>query len=227
MGTPAPVAKEAVVAQEGAAASDVTTTVVEETAPAEGTAPVEEGSLLSGDLPEAEKPEEKTDEKPEEKVEEVEKDEVPEAYEFVLPEGQELDAGMTDSFKTVAKELGLGQKAAQKLVDMVASHAQKAVEAQKVQEAATVSNWKKEILADPKHAENISNAKLTLQKFSTPEFKALTDGWLGSHPAVVKFLANIGSHLREADFVSDAPAGSSGGKDSLGAVLYPNMKRKK
>ena len=223
-----PVQAEGVVAQEGAAPNDGTPVV-----PVEGTTPVvpevkepekPELSLLAGETP-AEKPVEET--KPEDKTEEVEKDEVPENYEFVLPEGQELDTGMTDAFKVVAKEMGLGQKAAQKLVDMVAEQAQKAVESQRKLEAETIAGFKKEILSDPKHVEMISNAKLTLQKFSNPEFTKLTEGWLGSHPAVVRFLSNIGSHLREADMIPSAPSGLSGGKESLGNVLYPNMKRKK
>lgn len=181
-----------------------------------------EVSLLAGDVPEA-----KAEEKPAEP--EVEKDEVPANYEFNIAEGQELDGAMVEAFKPLAKELGLGQKAAQKLVDMVASHAQKAFEAQKKQEAETIAGFKKQILDDPKHVEMLSNAKLTINKFGAGnvELKQLTDGWLGNHPAFVKFLANIGSHLREADMIPGAPAGSSGGGESLGSKLYPDMPRKK
>lgn len=181
-----------------------------------------EVSLLAGDVPEA-----KVEEKPAEP--EAEKDEVPENYEFAIAEGQELDSEMVDAFKPLAKELGLGQKAAQKLVDMVAAHAQKAFEAQKKQEAETIAGFKKAILDDPKHVEMLSNAKLTINKFGegNAELKQLTDGWLGNHPGFVKFLANIGSHLREADMIQGAPAGSSGSGETLGSRLYPDMPRKK
>jgi len=193
----------------------------------------EEGSLLNSETPKApEVKEPEADAKAEVKEEakaDVEKDEVPEAYEFKLPEGQELDANMIEAFKPLAKEFNLGQKAAQKLVDMVASHAGKAVEAQKKLEAETIAGFKKSIHDDPKHVEIISDAKLAVSKFGmdNAEFKQLTEGWIGSHPGFVRFLANIGSHLREADMIPGSTAGTSGGKGSLGSLLYPDMNKKK
>lgn len=153
-------------------------------------------------------------------------DPVPEEYEFNVPEGTELDPGMVEAFKPLAKELSLGSNAAQKLVDLVATHTQKAVDAQREQEAKMISEWKSQITSDPNHKEVIASAKLTVQKFGNdnPEFKKLTESWLGSHPGFVKFLAQVGNHLKEADM----PQGTvgSGGEGSLGSILYPNMNKK-
>ena len=176
--------------------------------------PEKSESLLSGDDKE-EKPEESDDP-------------VPEEYQFEAPEGTDLDEGMVESFKPLAKELGLGQKAAQKLVDMVAKKTQEATEHQQQQEAKMIAEWQKEITSDPSHKELLSNAKLTVSKFGAdnPEFEKLTKSWLGSHPGFVKFLASIGTHLKEADMDSGSAAAKSGDQ-SLGSILYPNMGKKK
>jgi len=147
-------------------------------------------------------------------------------YDFKVPEGTELDTALVESFKPLAAELKMSNADAQKLVDLVASHTQKAVDEMREKEAALVSGWKKEILADPEHKTHIANAKLTLQKFGAenPELKKLTDSWLGSHPGFVKFLAQIGSHLKEANM--DSGAVGQGGDQSLGSILYPSMNKK-
>jgi len=159
-----------------------------------------------------------------------EKDEVPEGdYELKFEEGMELDAGLLDSFKSLAKELKLGNKAAQKLVDMVASHAQKALKEQRNKELETIAGFKKEILADPKHKELINDAQAAVRKFAGDNemFKELTKSWVGNHPGFVRFLASIGSHLREADMVSGSASGEGGQKQDLGSILYPDMAKKK
>lgn len=171
----------------------------------------DESSLLAAE-------EEATSDTPEEEAAPIE-------YDFSVPEGMELDAELVESFKPLAAELKMSNADAQKLVDLVASHTQKAVDSMREQEANMVAGWKKEILADPEHKTHIANAKLTLQKFGSEnaELKKLTDSWLGSHPGFVKFLAQIGSHLREADM--DSGSVGQGGNQSLGSILYPTMKK--
>jgi hypothetical protein len=153
---------------------------------------------------------------------------VPENYEFVAPEGVELDSQMIEAFKPLAKELSLSQEAAQKLVDLVASKSQEAMDAQRKQEAQMISDWQKEITSDPGHKQMLVAAKLTVSKFGkdNPEFEKLTKSWLGSHPGFVKFLASIGTHLQEANMDTSAVGGNSGGQ-SLGSILYPDMGKKK
>ena len=164
----------------------------------------------------------------ESKKETEQESEAPETYEFVAPEGVELDANMIESFKPLAKELNLSQEKAQKLVDLVATKSQEAADAQRKQEAQMISDWQKEITSDPGHKEMLSAAKLTVSKFGkdNPEFETLTKSWLGSHPGFVKFLASIGTHLKEADMDPSA-VGGSGGNQTLGSILYPDMGKKK
>src|SRR5262245_60440079 len=45
----------------------------------------------------------------------------PEKYEFKAPEGVTLDTGLVNDFTPLAKELGMSQDAAQKVVDLYAS----------------------------------------------------------------------------------------------------------
>ena len=196
------------------------------TKPTEGTEPKVEAPAETKEEAPEEKKEADSLLSEEEKTEEKDDDPVPDEYEFKVPEGTELDSTMVESFKPLAKELGLGNTAAQKLVDLVATHTQRAVDAQREQEVKMISEWKSQITSDPNHKEVIASAKLTVQKFGNdnPEFKKLTDSWLGSHPGFVKFLAQIGNHLKEADM----PQGTigSGGEGSLGSILYPNMNKK-
>jgi len=193
----------------------------------EAKAPVAETSLLDSDDSEPEKTEEQ---KPAEKTEEeAGEDPVPEAYEFTAPEGLPLDEGLTAAFAEAAKGLKLGQKAAQKIVDVATQHAQKALDAQRKAEVDLISGWKNEITSDPNHKQLLADAKLARQHFGAENegFMELTKQWVGNHPGVIKFLAKIGSQLREAGMDPGANPGQSGQGKTLGETWYPSLNKKK
>ena len=137
----------------------------------------------------------------------------PESYTFTAPEGHELDSATADAFAGVAKELGLTQDAAQKVVDKMAPHlAQRQAE----QIKAVHEQWREQSTADKefggdKLAENLGLAKKAMDTFASPELKALMNQTgLGNHPEVIRMFVKAGKAISEDSFVAgkDAPPAS-------------------
>ncbi|MEI6083989.1 MAG: hypothetical protein WCS70_06775 [Verrucomicrobiota bacterium] len=149
-------------------------------------------------------------------------DAIPEKYEFKLPEGVKLDETLNGKFAAQAKELGLNQAKAQKLVDLYVEQQGSLATAQEQHLATMRDGWRKELLADPKSAELLGEAKKALSLASTEE-KALFEGtWLGDHPAAVRFLAKVGRLLKEAPVIEGNATGK-GSSVSVAKSLYPNQ----
>ncbi len=149
----------------------------------------------------------------------------PETYEdFNLPEGVELNEGLLEKAGPMFKDLDLTQEQAQKLVDFQAElseqNEQGIVEAFNKQ----VETWQTESKNDKefggeKFDENLATAKLTMEKFGTPEFsKLMDDHAVSNHPEMIRFMWNIGKLLKE-----DVPGGLGGAlsmKKDRAEVLY-------
>lgn len=121
----------------------------------------------------------------------------PEAYtDFTLPEGVQTDAAAMDAFKATAKELGLTQEDAQKLVTMQAQ-----------QVATQVTGWQEATKADKeiggdKLPENLATAKRALEAFGSPELTAMLDRTgLGYHPEVIRAFYRVGQAISQDGFV--------------------------
>ncbi|WP_145548541.1 peptidase [Yersinia massiliensis] len=150
----------------------------------------------------------------------------PEKYEFKAPEeGQDLDAEALATFEPVARELGLSQEQAQKLVDIygkdiVPKLQQKQAEAWQKQ----TEQWGNDVKADKeiggdKLTANIGMAQKALDQFGTPELRTyLEQTGLGNHPDLVRFCVKIGKSMGEDSMVM----ASSGGQRSAAEVLYGN-----
>lgn len=186
-----------------------------------------EGSILNGEQPKTE--EVKSEEgKPqgEEPTKTEVKPEVPEKYEFKAPEGMTLDEAAVQAFEPVAKELGLSQDAAQKLVDLYAG--QKAADAKALADswAQQGKTWKSEISADKEFggtnfSTTMNNANSVLAKFATKEeIQAIEAMGLGNYPPFVKALARAGKAMGEDTFVKGKPA--SAADIDPAKVLFPN-----
>lgn len=152
----------------------------------------------------------------------------PEKYEdFKLPEGAKVDEAVMGEFATVAKELGLSQEQAQKLVDINARAQQ--VNFDRLQSAvdAQAEKWGVDSKADKefggdKFDENLAVAKRALEQFGTPELKSLLEqSKLGNHPEVLRFFFRAGKAISEDGFVPGKPGNSSG--KSIAQQMYPNM----
>lgn len=149
----------------------------------------------------------------------------PEAYaDFVIPEGVEVDAGMIDAFKPVAKELNLSQEQAQKLAEFYASKFQEGAKAQEAQQAENVRLWDEAIKSDPEFGgSRLEATKQTALKavsaFGSPELVDLFNTtWLGSHPEIVKAFARAGKAISEDRFHQDTKTGS---QKTLAERMYP------
>ena len=154
------------------------------------------------------KEESKAEEKPpKEETKEPEK-KAPESYEWKTPEGMpegfERDPEVFDALEEVAREIDLSQEEAQTLVDkLLPTMHRRAAE----QEAAVHEQWVEQVKADKeiggdKLDENLATAKKAVKAYASAEMQELLNGPLGSHPAVVRFLVNVGRTVSEDKFVS-------------------------
>lgn len=165
---------------------------------------------------------------------------VPEKYDLKAPDGVTLDAAFTDRTAAIARELGLDQDAAQRL------HTERITEATNATKAhqALVDAWKPggaewtkrdaewttKAKSDPElgktpeeFAATVEKGQQALAKFGSPELKQLlTETGFGSHPAAVKFLANIGRAMSEPSMVLGGLGGSKGAKTDA-QVMFPSL----
>lgn len=131
----------------------------------------------------------------------------PEKYEdFKVPAGAVIDPKVATEFKAVAKELGLSQANAQKVIDKLAPLLAQS-ESSRVQTTlqSTLNKardgWVATAKADKevggeKFAENLATAGKAWAAFGTPELKKLlNDSGLGDHPEVIRWAFRVGSHL--------------------------------
>lgn len=148
---------------------------------------------------------------------------VPEKYEFAVPEGVTLNAEMLGEFEGVARELGLDQAGAQKVVDIAAklqarqaeqvSAALQQQSAEWVQSAATDQE-----IGGAKLPENLAVARKGLEAFASPELRKLLDeSRLGNNPEVVRMFYRVGKALAEDKVVTGE---TKAPPKSMAAVLY-------
>lgn len=196
--------------------------------PADGTA---SGDVANGDNPAGEEKQatektaeelaaEKAEKDAADKAEKDKKPAAPEKYEFSAPEGQELDANALSVFEPIAKELGLTQEQAQKLVDIYPQIQQQQAEAWSKQ----IAEWGEQVKADKeiggdKFNASVGLAQRALDQFGNPELREyLNASGLGNHPALVRFCAKVGKSMAEDSFVVP----NQGGQRSAADILYGN-----
>lgn len=154
----------------------------------------------------------------------------PEKYEFKPVEGRELDSETMSTFAEVAKEAGLTQDAAQKILDRMAPQM---AQRQQAQIEAIRNEWVAASKTDSefggeKIAENLATAKKALDQFGTPELRALlNESGLGNHPEIIRLMYRAGKAISEDTYVGRAA--SVGGKPApksfadAAAALYSNQ----
>lgn len=164
---------------------------------------------------------------------------VPEGdYSLKPPEGfDELDPEDVAAFTPVAKELGLSNSKAQKLVDLLGPIITKRVEgvlkdAQDGQMAAlrqTNADWKKQAETDSEiggadHKQKLGVALRGLEAFGTPELRQLLgESPFGSHPEIVRFAYRAGLTVKEdGGLVRGAPV-NSGKRKTDAEVFFPEL----
>ncbi len=150
-------------------------------------------------------------------------------YEFKMPEGVELDGELGTELGSVAKELGLSQKNAQKIADLGAKLMQKRDGALRELITKTHGEWTEQTRNDPevggaKLQENLGLAKKVIAAVDTDGslVKALNETGMGNHPGLVKAFVRIGKMISEDRLV----LGKTGAQTdaSPGTFSYPNSK---
>lgn len=147
---------------------------------------------------------------------------------FVLPEGVEMDEGKLEAFTPLAKELGLNQEGAQKLVDFYANTVKELTEQQASAWASEQAKWLETAQGDQEYggdafAENAGVARKAIERFGTPELKQLFEGYgLGNHPELVRFAYRVGKAISEDGHIP--ASATSGGGDRI-FNLYPTMRK--
>lgn len=147
---------------------------------------------------------------------------VPEDYEFQAPEGGELNKELVDEFKPLAKELGLSQENAQKLVDFQNKAEQKKQENwNNLQQEWMDKSQNDQEFGGQAFEENVAVARKALDTFGNDAFKEFLDfAGAGNHPEVIRFLYRVGKAVDE-DKMHKGNA-SDGPKDPA-KILFPNM----
>lgn len=139
-------------------------------------------------------------------------------------EAIQVDDEVLGKFKDLAKELGLKSEGAQKIFDLQAELAKKQAEGYEAEQKA----WQKELKDDPDYGQDnyektVTSAKKAMNAFTTPELRQLLDNsGFGDHPEVVKFAANVGRAMGEADFIDGKHTLSNDDKRSAD-VLFGDM----
>lgn len=203
--------------------------------PTESPKPLATSSTTTPSTPPA--PEPKTEAKPSAGA--------PEAYAaFTAPEGYTLDQKSLDAFTPIAKELGLSQEAAQRLVGF---HAQAMIDAAKAPQSTYESlrnTWRTEVSADNDIKAytldgksgldavkiDIGRALGTLDPKLAGDFRAAMDlTGAGDHPAFIKAIWKLSQSIAEGKPVAGAgpsphsQAAPGAGKPSPAKSLYPNL----
>jgi hypothetical protein len=149
-------------------------------------------------------PEGDTPDTPATEPEPAEEDGPPESYDFKAPEGITLDPVAVEAFAPVAKDLGLTQAQAQRVVDLYAGLQAQQAETQ----AAQVKAWAKAVTTDKeiggaKWAENRALIAQARDKFASPELVSLMEQTgLGSHPEIIKLFVKVGKAIADDGHVT-------------------------
>lgn len=176
-------------------------------------------SLLTGDT-------ESTDSQQgeQQKSEVKEPEGAPEAYDLKLPDGSDAALPVIEEFKPLAKELGLTNEKAQKLVDF---YTQTVAEAKQAEWKGIRDGWTEAAKQDKeyggtKFVESMQMAKKAMDQFGTPELKSMLDSYgMGDHPEVIRLMVKVGQHMAEDKVVSGA---ASVGERDPAKIMFPSMK---
>jgi len=159
-----------------------------------------------------------------EQTETEDKTQAPAEYtDFTMPEGVTASPELLTEFKGAAKELGLSQEQAQKLVDLQSKFVLASAKEQQEQFTQLGNEWAAETkkALGTSFATEMRFAAKARDQFASPELvQLLNDSKLGNHPEVVKLFIAIGKAVSEDGFVSGRNAAEN---DPL-VAMYPTMK---
>ncbi|WP_417329178.1 hypothetical protein [Halomonas cupida] len=154
----------------------------------------------------------------------------PEKYDWAKPEGfeGELDEAALGELEPIAKELGLSNEQANKLLSVHANAMQRQQQQQQEQATQTLEKWVGELKEDSEFGganfdANVKVAQKALGAFGSDELtQMLNDTGLGSHPALVKAFYEVGKRISEDTMERGSGAG---GARPIEERMYPNMSK--
>lgn len=148
-----------------------------------------------------------------------------EAFQFTYPDGVTADPQLVEGFSAVARELGLSQDQAQKIVDAYAGRIKADADAIAAQQQA----WKAEIQSDPElggknHERSIAAMNKALDSFADPSFVDLLEALgLRDHPGVRRTFTRLGLAISEDAINAGRPGAARDPERTKLAKLYPSM----
>ena len=151
----------------------------------------------------------------------------PEKYDFASAEGK-VQPTVLAKFEGIAREMGMSQEAAMKLIDTVAPEMQAAA---KAHQDTTVLKWAADSKSDKefggdKLGENMAIAKKALETFGTPELtKMLDETGMGNHPEIIRAFFRAGLKISSGTFVPSGGGAAKSSATDAGSKLYPSMKQ--
>lgn len=173
---------------------------------------------------------------------EAAKPKLPDKYELQLPKESKLDPKLVERTAATARTLGLSQEHAAKYLDSIATEVNSHAEA-RVKEITdsyapggkgwtdVVEKWNADALADPLVgngkpevlAQKKALAEKVAAKFGDQSFvDLLKNDPMGSHPAVIRFLAAIGTAMGEKALVLPQGNGVEAPKKTS-EIMYPKQ----
>jgi hypothetical protein len=153
------------------------------------------------------KEEVKTDTKTDEPVDNKE---TLEYTDFIIPEGLEMNKEMVESFKPLAKELGLNQEQAQKLVDFQTGFVKQQadnfkIEAENIAKELTNQTLKRLSENGKDYKKELVYADKAMMLLSADKRSALREtldkSGVGRHPDLVEYFVEVGKRISEDSFV--------------------------
>lgn len=155
---------------------------------------------------------------------------VPEKYNLKLPEGSQLPASAVEKVTLLAKELGLSQEKAQKLVENESALHQAYANENRLKFQEQVGTWAKDLASDKEvgganFKENAEVAHRALMHFGGEGFaKALSDSGFGNHPDLFRAFYRIGKEMMDDKAVIPGNSTQGQGGD-IASRLYGGTKQ--
>ena len=153
-----------------------------------------------------------------------EKTGAPEQYALKLPDGSLLDAKAVEGIASFAKEQGLSQTQAEKLLLREHEAVARFVEGQNESLNTSTKQWVEQVQNDSELGgvelpKNVETAKRAIMVFGSEELKKqLNESGLGNHPEFVRFCYRVGKAMANDSFERGGSGTSS--KKDMAEVFY-------
>ena len=155
--------------------------------------------------------------------------EAAEYTDFTVPEGVEMNAEVVAEFKAIAKELGIPQESAQKLIDLQVRMESGRTEAIQKAIADQSRQWAETIKADKEFGgEKFDQTKAVaikaVERYGSPELRSLlNESGLGNHPEMVKLFHRVGQSISEDGLVLPGTQSNTTSNKRTADVLFGDI----